>query len=685
MKRKSHPVAVTIICSFLGSWAFGQIMVDPTFTYQGRLETSGVPANGQHDFEFRLFDSATLGTQVGTSICMDQLNVQDGLFSVGLNFGQQFTGAAFWLEIRVRADGVVGNCSTGAFTTLTPRQRLTGTPYALALPGLWTLSSGSIPSVIGGFAENSVLNGAIGAVIAGGGNVAEANVVTDAFGVVSGGTRNRAGDSAGTSTDHPFATVGGGIGNVAGAASSTVGGGNSNLASGNDSSIGGGINNLAGGPASTVAGGSTNRATAPNTTIAGGTNNTASGQVTAIGGGGSNTASGDLSTVCGGSGNTASGLLSAIGGGGGNQASDAFATVGGGKDNRASGGRSTVAGGAANSASNGFSTIGGGVGNTASGPSTTVSGGNGNTASGNDATVGGGIINSSSGAGATIGGGRENTANQNMATIGGGNGNQATNFDATVAGGFHNIAAGVRSTVAGGGDNQATSYFSAVPGGEFNKAGGFHSFATGRRAIVRDATATGDFNGDEGTFVWADDTDIDFVSTGPRQFLIRATNGVAINANDPLGFTLAVNGEAAKPGGGSWATYSDSRLKQDIAPIGGALALAMSLRGVTFQYSAEAIAKGRGVSGRQLGFVAQEVEQAVPEWVGEDNEGVKHITERGATALLIEAMRELRAENACALAERDVEIARMREDFASKIKELQSRIDRQNVRPTVNR
>jgi hypothetical protein len=37
----------------------------------------------------------------------------------------------------------------------------------------------------------------------------------------------------------------------------------------------------------------------------------------------------------------------------------------------------------------------------------------------------------------------------------------------------------------------------------------------------------------DGTFVWADSSNALFESTGPQQFLIRATNGVGINTNAP--------------------------------------------------------------------------------------------------------------------------------------------------------
>jgi hypothetical protein len=49
-----------------------------------------------------------------------------------------------------------------------------------------------------------------------------------------------------------------------------------------------------------------------------------------------------------------------------------------------------------------------------------------------------------------------------------------------------------------------------------------------------------------GTFVWADQSGWNFESTGPNQFLIRASGGVGIGTNDPLNHGLSV--ESDNPG-----------------------------------------------------------------------------------------------------------------------------------------
>lgn len=105
--------------------------IGSSFTVQGRLEDGSSLADGLFDFQLRLYDSATGGAQVGGQVTIQDVTVSDGLFTVEPDFGAQFDGKALWLEVRVRP-----GTSTGAYTTLSPRHLITGTPYALGLqPG----------------------------------------------------------------------------------------------------------------------------------------------------------------------------------------------------------------------------------------------------------------------------------------------------------------------------------------------------------------------------------------------------------------------------------------------------------------------------------------------------------------------------------------------------------------------
>lgn len=108
--------------------------VGPGFTYQGQLKVSGAPANGQFDFVFKLYDDDDTGVQVGSTITRENVVVSNGLFTTKLDFGAgAFGGGARWLDIAVRP-----GASTGAVTSLTPRQELSPAPYASALPNVYT-------------------------------------------------------------------------------------------------------------------------------------------------------------------------------------------------------------------------------------------------------------------------------------------------------------------------------------------------------------------------------------------------------------------------------------------------------------------------------------------------------------------------------------------------------------------
>lgn len=97
------------------------------FTYQGRLLDRNEPANGGYDLRFTLAATPTNGNYIGNPLEMAPIPVSNGLFTVTLDFGEGvFNGASRWLEIGVRTNG-----SSGAYTTLNPRQALMAAPHAI--------------------------------------------------------------------------------------------------------------------------------------------------------------------------------------------------------------------------------------------------------------------------------------------------------------------------------------------------------------------------------------------------------------------------------------------------------------------------------------------------------------------------------------------------------------------------
>jgi hypothetical protein len=103
-----------------------------------------------------------------------------------------------------------------------------------------------------------------------------------------------------------------------------------------------------------------------------------------------------------------------------------------------------------------------------------------------------------------------------------------------------------------------------------------------------------------------------------------------------LTHVLSVAGDACNSTG-VWAVCSDRRLKTDIKPIQGALETVEKLRGVSFRWKDS---KKDAEYGRVRGFIAQDVETVIPEWVNTDRDGYKSLEPIGIEALVVEAVKE---------------------------------------------
>ncbi len=240
----SHTLLLLTIIG-TGSSLFAQTNA---FTYQGRLDMDGTPANGAYDLTFTLYNTNTTGVAVAGPITNSLVAVTNGLFTTSLDFGSAtFIQPNSWLEIAVRTNGA------SSFATLTPRQQITPAPYAItagALAGVTAL-----------------------------------NVIVS----------------------NENATIGGGSNNQANALSTTIGGGARNQANGNYSTIGGGVLNVTGTNYATIAGGGANTASGWGSTVSGGQANSALNDYATVSGGTGNTASGYASFIPGGDSNLADG------------------------------------------------------------------------------------------------------------------------------------------------------------------------------------------------------------------------------------------------------------------------------------------------------------------------------------------------------------------------------------------
>lgn len=561
-------------------------------------------------------------------------------------------------------------------------------------------------NILGGTGANVIGPGVIGATIAGGGRdyfsqPDAINSVTASWGAVGGGLGN--------TVNSPVGTVAGGAGNTASGDSAAVVGGYANTAGSTSSFVGGGVQNNASGPTSAIAGGYANTASGAQGAIGGGYLNIASGQDSTVAGGEANHSTQSYASIGGGHVNLANSLAATVAGGYINSAKNLYGTVGGGRENTVNGEfgtigggylcttgtgwATTIAGGHLNNAAGGYAAIGGGYGNQAGGDLATIAGGGYNQANLLYATVGGGYNNNAAAQFATIGGGHSNTANIDYATVSGGEQNLANNYDATVGGGRYNTALGASAGVAsgefnaanldkafigGGGSNTAnggssgilggvlnvtsglaatvgcgiynaaTADYATVPGGFQNTAGGQFSLAAGQQANAMHT----------GTFVWADSQGAAFASTAADQYLIRAQGGVGINTNSPGSFALCVNGSAGGTSG--WGTCSDARYKTRVETIPDALYAVLRLRGVTFDWRRSEFPEKRFSERRQVGLIAQEVEQVLPELVTTGGDGFKSVSYAEVAPVLVEAVKQQQQQ----IEELRAELARVREQLA---------------------
>ena len=130
--KNSKMLAIVVLALGLLVWQAEVSEAAPmgtAFTYQGRLIDANDVADGLYDFEFKLYDSndPCTGTQLGSPIDINDLDVIDGYFTVELDFGSGiFDGNAVWLETRV-VESPMGSDPA----TLSPLVELTPTPYAL--------------------------------------------------------------------------------------------------------------------------------------------------------------------------------------------------------------------------------------------------------------------------------------------------------------------------------------------------------------------------------------------------------------------------------------------------------------------------------------------------------------------------------------------------------------------------
>ena len=126
---------------------------------------------------------------------------------------------------------------------------------------------------------------------------------------------------------------------------------------------------------------------------------------------------------------------------------------------------------------------------------------------------------------------------------------------------------------------------------------------------------------------------------GAGKVILQDTGGnVGIGTGSP-DQRLTVNGEADKPAGGSWATFSDERLKNIKGRFTSGLKAVMQLQPVRYEYKSDN-ALGIQSSGEHIGFGAQAVQKIIPEAVSKNDKGYLLINNDPILWTMLNAIKE---------------------------------------------
>ncbi|MFT3744545.1 MAG: hypothetical protein QM785_09625 [Pyrinomonadaceae bacterium] len=117
----------SVLAFILVLFAFAAAHAQTTaLKYQGKLNDSGSAANGNYLMQFKLYDSPSGGSQIGTTLSDVSVNVVDGIFAAQLDFGAAvFGGPNRYIEISVR------RTAGESYTTLSPREQITSSPFSV--------------------------------------------------------------------------------------------------------------------------------------------------------------------------------------------------------------------------------------------------------------------------------------------------------------------------------------------------------------------------------------------------------------------------------------------------------------------------------------------------------------------------------------------------------------------------
>ena len=139
-----------------------------------------------------------------------------------------------------------------------------------------------------------------------------------------------------------------------------------------------------------------------------------------------------------------------------------------------------------------------------------------------------------------------------------------------------------------------------------------------------------------------------FMTVDIQRMIITNTGNVGIGTSSPA-YKLDVAGPVHAT---SFPTSSDMRFKEDITPIDNALDKVLQLQGVYFKWNQlhrETLKRSSTLTSRQVGLIAQQVREVLPEvvseWADQGADDYLAVDYSRLVAITIEAMKELATRN----------------------------------------
>ena len=662
-------ISATVFVLLSASLAFAQTTA---FTYQGKLTDTGNLANGNYDFQLKLFDTSAIGTgnQQGATVLVTNVAVTNGIFTVTIDFGvcaSCFDGTARFLELAVKLTSNV------TFTTLGPRQPITSTPYAIRSLNATAADGLSVACI--NCVTSSQIQSVNGSLVTG--TIPVASVPAGSANYIQNATNQQAASNFNISGD---GTAGGTLSStIVNATTQYNLGGNRLLSAAGSNNLFAGIN--------------------------AGTNNTGNNNAFFGAGAGQTNSTGFANSFFGfgaGQGNTTGGNNSFFGLGAGNlnttgQFNSFFGTLAGANN---TGGNNSFFGAAAGNSNNT------GGNNSFFG----VAAGQGNTTGGSNAFFGfqSGYLNTTGNANSFFGNaagennttGLQNSFFGDAAGISNTTGTNNSFFGALVAN-SHTTGGNNTFMGAGAGIASTTGNNNTFIGSNAGNIGAQVSNATviGANAAVSQSNAVilGSINGINGA---AADTNVGIGTTAPearlhisggailidnnqgfflkdttgaqkRSLLADTVNRLHIGSGGVLGFdqirfdlatpgtvmtmfasghvsigtltddqSLTVNGNASKSvGGTTWAVFSDERLKSIKGRFTPGLSALLQLQPIRYEYKPDN-ALGLKGNGDAVGFSAQAVEKVLPEAVSRTSSGYLQLNSDPILWTMLNAVKE---------------------------------------------